>query len=110
MTLRHVLLLSKSRSIHLIEKVPASKEVLSKVAQDLSGPAVDDPGHRTSFDDADAELDKKTNEDVELVEYAPRLFYHLRALDKITNESLQESFDPQANQEAASGPASLKPY
>ncbi|MDR3547334.1 MAG: hypothetical protein P4M11_03500 [Candidatus Pacebacteria bacterium] len=105
---RDIHLLSKSRSIHMLDKVEidprlldteATNEVFKPEASEVSK---EDESGRGSIDFSEFVKKKQGGDEiVEFVEYAPRLFYQLRKADGVASETLQEAFDPQKNREAA---------
>jgi 1-phosphatidylinositol-4-phosphate 5-kinase len=109
LTLNEVLLLGKSRSIHLLEKVRINitPELLDRGSLRQQLKEIDFADNEYQEDKQSVhdltKMQRKLNqsESVEYVEYAPRLFYHLRQLDKINSEILQESFSPVRNKESA---------
>jgi len=81
-------LLSKSRSIHTLDKIAIDPELLSPIKG----------GRRRSSVSFDKERARKV---IKFIEYAPRLFNQLRKKYGISGTLLQDSFDPSKNKAAA---------
>lgn len=100
---RDILLLSKSRSIHLLEKVHVeiNPELLRE--SNLNNEVSKNVKFNDNEDQENVELPKldKNSEEVEFIQYAPRLFYDIRREDQIKASDLWESFDPYNNKESA---------